>query len=100
MVNRDLDADFDLSSFDHVVKWDDRHEWIEMRLRSNRDHSVYIRALDLTVHFAQGEELRTEISAKFRRATLEAEFAKAGLRLAQWWTDAEADFAVSLVVLA
>ena len=51
--------------------WDAEHEWIEMRLRSRLDQVVHIRALDLAVHFDRGEELRTEISAKFRRAGLD-----------------------------
>jgi L-histidine N-alpha-methyltransferase len=40
--------------------------------------------------------MRTEISAKFRRAGVEAELAAAGLELAHWWTDPAGDFALSL----
>ena len=67
VVNRDLGADFDLDAFDHVAVWDAAREWIEMRLRSRQDQIVRIAALDLDVHFERGEEMRTEISAKFRR---------------------------------
>jgi L-histidine N-alpha-methyltransferase len=98
VVNRDLGADFDLDDFDHVAVWSAEHEWIEMRLRSRQDQTVHIRALDLEVHFERGEELRTEISAKFRRAKVESELATAGLRLTQWWTDPAGDFALSLSV--
>ncbi len=100
VVNRDLDADFELDEFDHVAVWSAEHEWIEMRLRSRQDQTVHIAALGLDVHFARGEELRTEISAKFRRASVQAELAAAGLRLTQWWTDPAGDFALSLSVPA
>jgi L-histidine N-alpha-methyltransferase len=96
VVNRDLAADFDLDEFDHVAVWDAEHEWIEMRLRSRLDQLVRIGSLDLTVHFDRGEELRTEISTKFRHAGIEAELAAAGLRLTHWWTDDAGDFALSL----
>jgi L-histidine N-alpha-methyltransferase len=98
VVNRDLGADFDPDSFDHIAVWNAEHEWIEMRLRSREDQRVRIAALDLEVRFERGEEIRTEISAKFRRATVEAELATAGLRLTNWWTDPAGDFALSLSV--
>jgi L-histidine N-alpha-methyltransferase len=98
VLNRDLGADFDPEQFDHVAVWDDEHEWIEMRLRSRQEQVVRVPALDLQVRFARGEELRTEISAKFRRAGVEQELAAAGLRLAHWWTDPAGDFALSIVI--
>ncbi|HZC70474.1 MAG TPA: L-histidine N(alpha)-methyltransferase [Jatrophihabitans sp.] len=98
VLNRDLGADFDLDEFDHVASWDAEREWIEMRLRSRQDQTVRVAALGLSVHFARGEELRTEISAKFRRTGVEAELAAAGLRLTAWWTDPADDFALSLSV--
>ena len=49
-----------------------------------------------TIAFARGEELRTEISAKFTRERLEADYAAAGLELAEWFTDEEGLFALSL----
>jgi L-histidine N-alpha-methyltransferase len=98
MLNRELDADFELDRFDHVVQYDDERDWIEMRLRSRGDQVVPIRGLGLTVEFADGEDLRTEISAKFRRETLEAELAAAGLSVSRWWTDGRGDYALSLSV--
>jgi L-histidine Nalpha-methyltransferase len=96
VLNRELDADFAPERFEHVARWVPEHEWIEMRLRSCDAQTVPVRALDLDVSFAGGEEMRTEISAKFRRAGVEAELADAGLELAHWWTDPAGDFAVSL----
>jgi L-histidine N-alpha-methyltransferase len=98
VINRELGATFDVDAFSHVAVWDPDREWIEMRLRSLRDQRVDVPALDLTATFAEGEELRTEISAKFRRETVAAELAAAGLRLAHWWTDEPGDFALSLAV--
>jgi L-histidine N-alpha-methyltransferase len=96
VVNRELDADFDVDAFDHVALWNADQEWIEMRLRARTAMRVAIRALGLTVEFAAGEELRTEVSAKFRRERLERELAAAGFALEHWWTDRDGLFAVSL----
>ena len=98
VINRELGATFDVDAFAHVAVWDPDREWIEMRLRSLADQRVDVPALDLTAAFAAGEELRTEISAKFRRETVAAELAVAGLRLVHWWTDEPGDFALSLAV--
>ncbi|MFE9021099.1 L-histidine N(alpha)-methyltransferase [Streptomyces sp. NPDC007808] len=98
VMNRELGADFDPDAFDHVALWDARSEWIEMRLRSRTAQTVKVPALDLAVDFAAGEELRTEVSAKFRREGVRAELAAAGLELAHWWTDRQGRFALSLSV--
>ncbi|MEU8714142.1 MULTISPECIES: L-histidine N(alpha)-methyltransferase [unclassified Streptomyces] len=98
VVDRELDADFDPAAFDHVALWDAEQEWIEMRLRSRVAQTVKVPALDLAVDFAAGEELRTEISAKFRRDGVTAELAAAGLELTHWWTDPQGRFALSLSV--
>jgi L-histidine N-alpha-methyltransferase len=96
VVNRDLHAAFDEEAFDHVAIWDAEQEWIEMRLRARTAMRVPIRDLDLTVSFAAGEELRTEVSAKFRRDGVARELAAAGFTLREWWTDPAGLFAVSL----
>ncbi|OLE24874.1 MAG: hypothetical protein AUG49_12195 [Catenulispora sp. 13_1_20CM_3_70_7] len=96
VVDRELNGDFDPNDFEHVALWDPRAEWIEMRLRARRELTVRLRELDLVVSFDAGEELRTEISAKFRREGVERELAAAGFALRQWWTDSEGRFGLSL----
>ncbi len=96
VINRELGADFDLTAFDHVAVWDADREWVEMRLRSNRPQLVHLAGLDLDVALAEGEQIRTEISAKFRRGGVEQELERAGLRMERWWTDPAGDFALSL----
>lgn len=96
VLNRELHADFDAEQFEHVAIWDDVNEWIEMRLRSRREQVVRLPDLELEVAFSAGEDLRTEISSKFRRDGLEAELDAAGLELCGWWTDAAGDYALSL----
>nr|WP_202446265.1 L-histidine N(alpha)-methyltransferase [Streptomyces sp. SID4941] len=96
VVDRELGADFQLDDFEHVALWDAEHEWIEMRLRARRALTVKVRELDLVVPFEEGEELRTEISAKFREEGVRTELAMAGLRLDEWWTDPAGRFALSL----
>jgi len=98
VLNRELGANFDLDDFAHVSLFNTRDEWIEMRLRSRRRHTVAVPGLGLTLQFEQGEELRTEISAKFRVERIGRELAAAGLRVADMWTDPAADFALTLAV--
>lgn len=98
VVNRELHADFDPDAFDHVALWDAENEWIEMRLRSREEQTVKIPGVDLAVDFTEGEELRTEVSAKFRKEGVRAELAAAGLELTRWWMDGEGRFALSLSV--
>ncbi len=96
VVNRELGADFPLDDFDHLAVWNPRERWVEMRLRARRALSVKIRELDLVVPFEAGEEVRTEVSAKFRQEDVREELAAAGMRLTQWWTDSAGRFALSL----
>ena len=98
VVNRELGADFDVPAYQHVARWNADEERIEMWLRSTRPQRVHITALDLDVDFADGEEMLTEVSCKFRRSGVDAELAAAGLERTHWWTDEAGDFGLSLSV--
>ncbi|WP_243744703.1 L-histidine N(alpha)-methyltransferase [Streptomyces hainanensis] len=98
VLNRELGADFDPDLFDHVARWDPEFERIEMRLRARAPQTVKIPDLDLTLDLAAGEDLRTELSCKFRRDTLTAELARGGLTVRHWWTDPAARFALLMAV--
>ena len=100
VLNHELGADFDLDNFEHVARWDPDQEWIEMRLRAAGSQTVHLPAIGLTVSFADGEEMRTEVSAKFRREGIAAELTAAGFRQQHWWTDAQQRFGLSLAVPA
>jgi L-histidine Nalpha-methyltransferase len=96
VLNRELNAGFEPDGFEHVAFWDADNEWIDIRLRSLVEQFIDILDLDMQVHFARNEEMRTEISTKFTRERLEASYADAGLELVEWWTDLEELFALSL----
>ncbi|HKI41363.1 MAG: L-histidine N(alpha)-methyltransferase [Mycobacterium sp.] len=98
VINRQLDADFDVDAFRHVARWNAEEERIEMWLRADRRQTVRIGALDLTVDFVADEEMLTEVSCKFRPDGVSAELAGAGLRRTRWWTDNAGDFGLSLAV--
>lgn len=98
VVNRELDADFDLDAFEHVAKWNADEERIEMWLRADASQQVRVAALDLDVAFDAGEEMLTEVSCKFRADGVADELAKAGLQQTHWWTDEAGDFGLSLAV--
>jgi L-histidine N-alpha-methyltransferase len=96
VLNHELGADFDPDAFEHVARWDPRQEWIEMRLRATSPQTVRLPAIDLTAEFGAGEEMRTEVSAKFRREGVTRELATAGFTLDRWWTDDQGRFGLSL----
>ncbi|MBT2388457.1 L-histidine N(alpha)-methyltransferase [Streptomyces sp. ISL-1] len=96
VIARELGADVDPGDFDHVAVWDPEREWIEMRLRARSALTVKIPELDLAVTFEAGEEMRTEVSAKFRQEGVRTELAAAELELTKWWTDKEGRYALSL----
>jgi L-histidine N-alpha-methyltransferase len=96
VLNRELEADFDVEAFGHVALWDATNEWIEMRLRAERDMTVHVRELDLTVTFAEGEEMCTEISAKFRLDGVREMLETSGFAPTRCWHDPRRRFALWL----
>jgi L-histidine N-alpha-methyltransferase len=96
VINRELGADFNPAAFEHIAFYDREHEWIEMRLRALERLTVNVPAAGLTVDFAAGEDVRTEISAKFSVPRLKRELADAGLELVEVLTDPDARFALTL----
>lgn len=100
VINRELGADFEPQAFEHVALWNEDEEWIEMRLRATRPMTVRIESLDMDVDFAEGEEIRTEISAKFTEERLEDDLGAAGLEATRVFHDPDRLFALSLARLA
>jgi L-histidine N-alpha-methyltransferase len=96
VLNRELGGDFDVSAFEHVAHWNAEAEWMEMFVRSLREQTVRLEALELEVAFDAGEFMRTEISAKFQLRRLANELEAAGLAVRRRWTDDAGDFAVLL----
>jgi len=96
VLNRELAADFDPAAFDHVVRFDRDRSRIEMHLRSRWRQRVRLPGVGLTVEFAAGELLMTEISVKFTRASVERALHKSNLALTRWYTDAQERFALCL----
>ena len=100
VVNRELDGDLPVEAFEHRAFYDDEEERIEMRLRARRAVHAHLGRIDLDVDFEPGEELRTEISCKFRREAVEETLRAAGLVPVRWFTDPERRFAVALAARA
>jgi L-histidine N-alpha-methyltransferase len=96
VLNRELGADFAVDRFEHLAAWDADNRWIEMRLRATEAMTVTLPALDLTVSFAGGEQMRTEISTKFTFEQVRDELGRAGMRVAGLWTDPAGDYLVTL----
>ncbi len=96
VLNRELGADFDLDGFAHVARWDAEQRWIEMRLRALGSQRACLSALDTEVAFEDGEELLTEISAKFTREQVESELWEAGFVVGGMWDRPGGDFLLTL----
>jgi len=97
VLNRELAADFPADEFVHVPRWNETELRMEAWLRAPaRALEVTVRELEMTVSFAPGEELLTEVSCKFTRPGVEKEFRAAGLVLERWWSDEAETFALAL----
>lgn len=96
VLNRELGADFDLDGFAYIPFWDAHMERMDLRLRAEMPQRVSIPGAGLTLDLASGEEIRVEISTKFRLDLLAEELGAAGLAVARTWTDDHDDFALTL----
>ena len=95
-TNRIAEGDFDPAGFRHRAFFDVVHSRIEMRLVATRAQKVVLRALDLTLDFAPGGEILTEISTKYDQPRAESLLAAAGFSIISWFTDREDLFALIL----
>jgi L-histidine N-alpha-methyltransferase len=96
VVNRELGADFDLDAFSYIPFWDPHMERLDLRLRSETPQRVTIPGADLVLDLAMGEEIRVEISSKFRVSRIAAELEQAGFAVTRVWTDEPGEFALTL----
>ena len=96
VIDRELDADFDVDAFTHVALYDQVLDRIEMHLRAESAQRVAIPGAGLSLRFEAGETLRTEISAKFTRTVVERCLRESSMRLAAWFTDPAQRFALAL----
>ncbi len=95
VLNRELGANFDLSSFRHRAFYDRNLGRIEMHLDSDCEQTVVIPDIG-TVSFNKGESIRTELSCKYDKESVNALFEHAGLRLDQWIAGENEVFALAL----
>ena len=86
-LNRKFEGNFDLAQFEHWDFYNQEECQIEMHLKSKKVQTVQLRAIDLTVEFAAGETIRSEISRKFKLNTVQEQLASRGLVPVQVWTD-------------
>jgi L-histidine Nalpha-methyltransferase len=96
VLNKQLDGNFDPESFTHVARWNEDEQWIEMRLRAEKASDVTLGDAGITVHFDEGEELLTEISAKFTPDRIETELHAAGFVVDGMWGADEGEFVLTL----
>jgi L-histidine Nalpha-methyltransferase len=85
VLAREFGGEVDEEFFDHIALWNPDESWMEMRLRARKPVTIDLPGLGLTVHFEAGEEVRTEISAKFTAAGITEELYDAGLIVERSW---------------
>ncbi|MGH9740010.1 MAG: L-histidine N(alpha)-methyltransferase [Candidatus Acidiferrales bacterium] len=95
-INRELDGEFDLNEFEHVVRYDQNERRIEMHLRSKRWQGISIRKAGFRFQMREGETIWTESSHKYDPAEVKEMGRRAGFDCVQQWVDAEWPFAESL----
>jgi L-histidine N-alpha-methyltransferase len=96
VLNEQLGGNFDPDHFRHVALWNEDEQWIEMRLRSEEASEVWLAGAGLTVSFDEGEDLLTEISAKFTPERVERELSEAGFVIEGMWGAEEGEFLLTL----
>jgi dimethylhistidine N-methyltransferase len=90
-INRELDADFDLESFDHYATYHPISGAAESFLISLKTQNVTIG--NEVIEFKKDEVIQTEISQKYDRDLLEELAKSARLSLDSWYSDSEGLFA-------
>ena len=96
VLNRELGANFDVENFTHVARFDEQHQWIEMCLRSTSHQKVTLKELGLEIFFEEGEELQTEISAKFTAEGVRNELSEGGFVVDHQFDQPGGDFLLTL----
>lgn len=96
VINRQLDADFEPARFEHVAFFNRQQSQIEMHLRARTAHMVSIRTLGMTVEFAAGETIHTEVSRKFTPPEVETALTGAGFELRRWYAPSNGAFGLAL----
>jgi L-histidine Nalpha-methyltransferase len=95
-INRELDADFNPATFQHVALWNPAFSRMEMHLQSTRPQVINIRALQMRVNVVKGERIHTENSYKFTMPVIESILDLAGFKREQTWTDPQGWFGLHL----
>jgi len=98
-LNQRFNGNFDPERFEHWAFYNETQRQIEMHLRSRSPQIVQLQRLGLSVEFAAGETIRTEISRKFELASLQQQLQTKGLELLHTWTDPHDWFMVLLCQL-
>jgi L-histidine N-alpha-methyltransferase len=96
VLNDQLGGDFDPHDFRHVALWNEDEQWIEMRLRAEKASKVSLTGAGISVCFDEGEDLLTEISAKFTPERVERELSDAGFVVEGMWGADDGEFLLTL----
>jgi L-histidine N-alpha-methyltransferase len=96
VLNEQLGGDFDPDLFTHVALWNEEEQWIEMRLQAEEAADVTLEDAGISVSLAKGEEILTEISAKFTPERIADELGAAGFVIDGMWGADEGEFLLTL----
>jgi uncharacterized SAM-dependent methyltransferase len=97
-MNRELNATFDLDTFEHRVRWNEERGCVESHLRSHIAQTVTVAGQ--TVSFDAGETIHTEDSHKYTLDGFAALAGNAGFQVETVWTDERSYFSVQYCTVA
>ncbi len=95
-MNRELGADFELSLFQHQVRFDDTRRNVEMHIESLCDQTIHFGAGGFVVTLTEGETIHTENSHKYELGELDDLTRGAGFTCVERWCDDDAAFVSAL----
>lgn len=97
-INRELDGNFDLSQFEHTVRFNRIERSVEMHLRSRRNQTVTIPRAELSVTLMEDETIWTESSHKYSANEICDLARQTGFHCDRQWIDHEWPFAENLLI--
>jgi len=96
-MNRETGSNFVIEAFEHVARYDEENQWVELSLRAVEACEVQVPSVGVELSFQVGDRMRTELSCKYTRQSLQALADKAGFDVLEWITDDEQLFGLAVL---
>ncbi|MEQ8909857.1 MAG: L-histidine N(alpha)-methyltransferase [Vicingaceae bacterium] len=95
-INEELEANFELSQFDHYPTYDPHSGEAKSFLISLKEQKVQLKKLGTVVHFEKAEAIFTEVSKKYNLSEIESLAEQSGFQVLKNFSDSRDYFIDSL----